>query len=89
MVATWPARTHAAEDVPDYVLSPTPRALSAQKSGAISKFKFMFGAPARWPGAMHWRYNHANAPLQYSNAKDTVIQQIIAESAKWTAVCGI
>ncbi len=89
LVATWPGRTHAAAEVPDYVLSRVPDASSAQKPGAMSKFKYMFGAPAKWPGVVHWQYNHAGAPVQYSDAKDSVIQQIIAESAKWTAACGI
>ena len=54
-----------------------------------SESKFMFDAPAKWPGALRWYYNHAGAPVQFSNAKDAVIQQIVADSAKWTAVCGI
>ena len=73
----------------DYALSPVPGASTAQRSAAVSKFKYMFGAPARWPGVMHWRYNHTGAPTQFSNAKDAVIHQIVAESAKWTAVCGV
>ena len=81
--------THATEEVADYAISPTSRAQQAQSSGAVSKFKFMFGAPARWPGVMHWSYNHANAPAQFSSAKDVVIQQLITQSSKWAAVCGI
>ena len=88
LVSTWPGRTHAAAEVSDYVLSPVPGASSAQRSDSISKFKFMFGAPAKWPGALRWYYNHAGAPVQF-NAKEVVIQQIVAESAKWTAACGI
>ena len=49
----------------------------------------MFGLPATWPSAIHWRYNHANAPSQFSTNKAMAIQQIITASAKWTAVCGI
>jgi len=89
IVSTSAGIARAAGDVPDYALSPVPSASTAQRSAAVSKFKYMFGAPARWPGAMHWRYNHASAPAQFSNAKDAVVQQIIAESAKWTAVCGV
>ncbi|HVN35907.1 MAG TPA: choice-of-anchor D domain-containing protein [Casimicrobiaceae bacterium] len=73
----------------DFVLSPAPGTLAAQRSPAVSKFKFMFGAPARWEGALHWRYNPANAPAQFSSSKDAVVAQLVAESAKWTAVCGI
>ena len=86
LVSTWPGRTHAASD---YVVSPVPGASSAQTSGGAAKFKFMFGAPAKWPGTLSWYYNHAGAPAQFTNAKDAVIQQIIAQSAKWTAVCGV
>ncbi len=89
LASTGPARAQVGGDVPDYALSPVPGAPAAQKSAAVSKFKYMFGAPARWPGVMRWRYNHANAPAAFSNAKDAVIQQIVAESAKWTAVCGV
>jgi hypothetical protein len=89
LVAMWSGGTHAAVEVPDYVLSPVPGASSVQKPGAISKFKYMFGAPAKWPGVMRWYYNHAGAPVQFSDAKEVVIQEIIAESAKWTAVCGV
>ncbi len=89
LVSTWSGMTHAAAEVLDYVLSPASQAATAQTPGSVSKFKFMFGAPAKWPGVMHWHYNHAGAPAQFSQAKDSVIQQIIAESAKWTGVCGI
>jgi predicted Zn-dependent protease len=88
LVSTWPGWTHAAAEVSDYVLSPVPGASSAQRSDSNSKFKFMFGAPAKWPGALRWYYNHVGAPVQF-NAKEVVIQQIVAESAKWTAACGI
>ena len=66
-----------------------PGASSAQTSGAISEFKFMFGAPAKWPGPLLWNYNHVGAPVQFSDAKEAVIQQIVAQSAKWAAVCGV
>jgi len=89
LISTGTETARAATDIPDYALSPAPGAATAQKSAAVSKFKYMFGAPARWPGVMRWRYNHSNAPASFSNAKDAVVQQIIAESAKWTAVCGV
>ena len=89
LVSLWPATAHAAAQAPDYVLSPVPGASSTQGSDASSKFKYMFGAPAKWPSALRWYYNHAGAPAEFSNAKDLVIRQIIAESAKWTAVCGV
>jgi hypothetical protein len=54
-----------------------------------SKFEYLFSAPAKWPGALVWYYNHAGAPVQFRDAKEAVIQQIVAQSAKWTAVCGV
>ena len=89
LISTGTETAHAAGDGLDYAQSPTARALSARQSGVVSKFRFTFGAPARWPGVMLWRYNHANAPAQYSDANDAVIAQVIAESAKWAAVCGV
>lgn len=92
LVSTWSGMTRAAAEVLDYVLSPASQATTAAQtpgSGSVSKFKFMFGAPAKWPGVLHWQYNHAGAPAQFSQAKDAVVQQIIAESAKWSGVCGI
>lgn len=70
-------------------MSPVPGTPSPQTSRATSKFEFMFSAPAKWPGALVWYYNHARAPAQFSDAKEAVIQQIAAQSAKWTAVCGV
>ena len=89
LVSTWPGRTQAAAEASDYVMSPVPGAPSAQTSRATSKFEFMFSPAAKWPGALVWYYNHAGAPVQFSDAKEAVIQQIVAQSAKWTAACGI
>jgi len=89
LVSLWPGRTYAAADISDYVVTPAPGTSSAQRPGSSSKFKFMFGTPAKWPVPLRWYYNHAGAPLPFSNAKDAVIQNIVTESAKWTAVCGV
>ncbi|HET7032571.1 MAG TPA: choice-of-anchor D domain-containing protein [Casimicrobiaceae bacterium] len=88
LFAMSPARTYAADSVQDFVMSPAPGALPAQKSQAVSKFKFMFGGPARWQGTLHWRYNPANAPAQFNDA-NAVVNQLVAQSAKWTSVCGV
>jgi hypothetical protein len=87
-LATSPGRTYAADSLQDFVMSPAPGVVPAQRSAAVSKFKFMFGAPARWQGTLHWSYNPANAPAQFSS-KDALVAQLVAESTKWTAVCGI
>ena len=81
---------YAAGEGIDYVLSPLPNFASAQQPGRpISKFAYMFGAPARWPGVLHWRYNHAGAAASLSASKADVLQEVAAAAAKWTAVCGI
>ncbi len=49
----------------------------------------MFNSAARWPGALRWRYNHANAPPAYSGNKAAAIQQLIAAADRWNAACGI
>src|SRR5215470_3117988 len=79
LVSTWPVRTQAAAEASDYVMSPVPGAPSAQTSRATSKFEFMFSAPAKWPGPLVWYYNHAGAPVQCSDTKEAVIQQIVAQ----------
>jgi hypothetical protein len=74
----------------DYIVRPVPDGESEQPAARpISKFQYTFGLPATWPSAIHWRYNHANAPSQFSANKALAIQQITTASAKWTAVCGI
>jgi hypothetical protein len=83
------APTHAAQESADYASQRGVGRAADARRRAVSKFKYMFGAPARWPGAMHWSYNHANAPAQLSGAKDAVIQQSITQSSKWSAACGI
>ena len=87
--AIWCGDAVGAE-VPDYALSAVPNGAPAQPSAhAVSKYKYMFGAPARWQGPLHWRYNHANAPAAFSSNKDVVIAELIADSAKWTTACGV
>ena len=89
LVSTWPGETHAAGEAADYVRGPVPGASSTQSSGPTAQFEFMFGAPAKWRVPLHWSYNHAGAPAQFSDAKGAVIQEIISDSAKWTAACGV
>jgi hypothetical protein len=90
LASAWPGSPYAAADDTDYVLSPVPFSAFAQQPGRpISKFQFLFDPVARLPGAMHWRYNHDNAPAPYSANKAAAIQEIVAASEKWTAACGI
>ena len=89
LLVSTPEKTHAAADVSDYQLSQVPGASTAQRSGPNTEFEFMFGTPAKWAGALHWSYNHVGAPVQFSDAKPAVIQQLVAQSAKWTAICGV
>ncbi|MEO8305970.1 MAG: matrixin family metalloprotease [Betaproteobacteria bacterium] len=87
--AVWCGGAAGAE-VPDFALNMVPNSGPVQPSGhAVSKYKYTFGAPARWQGPLHWRYNHANAPSSFSSSKDAVVAQLIADSSKWTAACGV
>jgi hypothetical protein len=91
LALTWwgTCRAGAGNDT-DYTRDLVSQPASAERSGAaISKYKYMFGAPAKWPGVLHWRYNHANAPPAYISNKDHVIEQLVAESTKWISACGI
>ena len=84
------AATCTSAEVRDYTLSPVDSSATAQKARRPGPaFRFMFAPPAKWPGAMHWRYNHDNAPAAYRANRQAAIQEIIAASQKWTAACGV
>jgi hypothetical protein len=51
-------------------------------------FLYLFGPPARWPGAIAWSYNPAGAPAAFSSTSNAV-SAIAAGAAKWAAVCGV
>jgi Matrixin len=90
MASAWSGTLYAATDDNDYALMPVPDSGSAQPSERPkSKFQFLFDAPAKWPGALRWKYNHNNAPASYSANRAAVIHEIVAAAEKWTAVCGI
>jgi hypothetical protein len=68
----------------DYVVN------SIDEPGAPrSKFQYSFGAPAQWPGAIHWRYNSANAPSPYATNKTALLNGLKTAAAKWTTACGV
>src|SRR5947209_7588717 len=52
------------------------------------KFRNLFAPTARWADALHWKYNHANAPAALSGNKAAVISQVRSSLDKWTAQCG-
>ena len=77
-------------EVADYSVSVAPSSAPIQVGGrAISKFKYTFGGPARWQAPLHWRYNPANAPAAFASDKAAAVAQLVAESSKWTAACGV
>ena len=51
------------------------------------KYRTLFSPMAKWAGAMHWKYNHANAPA--SLGKDAAVAQLKSSLDKWTAQCGV
>jgi hypothetical protein len=52
------------------------------------KFLYLFGLPVRWSGAIHWRYNAANAPPALSDAAATVAR-LQSTFDQWTSACGV
>jgi hypothetical protein len=76
----------AADDV-DFALRPMPPAASAS-ARVRPDFLFIFGNPARWPGAIGWSYNPAGAPAAFSSVSGTV-SAIAAGAGKWSDVCGV
>jgi hypothetical protein len=53
------------------------------------KYRYFFSPTARWAGALHWKYNHANAPSSLAGNKAGVIAQLTNSLDRWTAQCGI
>jgi hypothetical protein len=97
VIAAWAHAPNATSATPttsggpiDYATGFAPGVPSTPQAGrATSKFKYIYSSPASWPGAVHWRYNHANAPQQWTNDKAGAIQLISDAAAKWSAACGV
>jgi len=71
----------------DFTLRPWPPP-SSSGTKPTPDFLFLFGNPARWPGAISWSYNPAGAPPPFSNVTNAV-SAISAGADKWAAVCGV
>jgi Matrixin/Repeat of unknown function (DUF5648) len=81
------ALSPAMADGGDFTLRPLPTpSLSGAKPAP--DFLFLFGNPARWPGAISWSYNPAGAPPPFSNVSNAV-SAISAGADKWASVCGV
>jgi hypothetical protein len=74
---------HARADTPgsDWIVPPP------HPGGIVDKFKFRYGPAIRWPGPIHWSYNHAGAPGQFSSA--AVLSTLQAGINQWSNACGI
>ena len=77
----------SAADEVDFTLRPLP-APAGETARARPDFLFLFGNPARWPGALAWSYNPAGAPAAFSSVSNAVAA-IGAGADKWAAVCGV
>ena len=53
------------------------------------KYRYLFSPTTRWAGALHWKYNHANAPAPLAGNKTAVVAQLRNSFDKWTAQCGV
>lgn len=71
---------------PDYAFVPVPKGGVAKPA---SKYQFMFGQRARWPGPLRWRYNPANAPPPFDADPAGTVAQIRGALDRWTQACGI
>ena len=79
----------ASADEVDFRLQPLPRH-AGENARARPDFLFLFGNPARWPGAIAWSYNPAGAPPAFSSVSNAAyVSAIAAGAAKWAAVCGV
>ena len=87
---TYPLSTEAAStsSVEDHALLEA-RFPPAPGAPVTPKFRYLFAPTARWAGALHWKYNHANAPSPMADNKTAVIAQLQNSFNKWTAQCGI
>lgn len=73
---------------PDHALLEAHLPLSS--GGAIApKYTYLFSPTAHWRGAVHWKYNHANAPAALAGDKAAVIAQLAKSFDKWSSQCGI
>src|SRR4051794_18750277 len=48
-----------------------------------AKFVYLYTPPARWAGAVHWRYNPTNAPAPFADTAATVAR-LQASFDQWT-----
>jgi len=82
----WPfAGVASATEIADHAFFEA----SGRATPAPAKYQYMFTPGARWNGTMHWKYNHANAPVALAANKADVIAQLQRSFAKWTAQCGV
>ena len=75
-------------EVPDYEFREVPQnATDAQR--AASKWRYMFGVPAKWIGPLRWKYNHANAPEPWASDRAGTIAKVRAALESWQPSCGV
>jgi hypothetical protein len=80
------ARVVAAAEAPaaDYALTP----LRVGSAKPKPKFLYLFGRPAKWAGALRWKYNPKNAPPGFASV-GTAVSRLQAAFDQWTAGCAI
>ena len=88
MLATTIASAVGTADINDHAFLEAQAPIGAAKD-TTPKYRYLFGAPAKWSGPMHWKYNHANAPASLAGNKAAVIAQLRSSLDKWTAQCGV
>lgn len=89
VLAALPLRAEPTGGADFAFLPGPPAAAPAGLARPTPKYRFLFGAPAKWQQAFHWRYNHNGSPPGLAANKAGVLQQINATLGQWTAGCGI
>jgi hypothetical protein len=85
LVAAFAAEASTA---PDFEFLRVPKS-AADAARPASKYRFMYGVPARWSGPIRWRYNHANAPSPFDSDAAGTLSKVSAALESWTQVCGV
>jgi hypothetical protein len=88
LVVAAPAYGATADETPDYQFLPLPTG-AGEPARPVPKYRFLFGAEARWPGSLRWRYNHANAPEPFASDRAGTIAKVRSSLETWQQSCGI
>ena len=82
------AQSAAFATLTDHAMRPA-NPLQATVRGATPRYAYLFTPPARWYGALRWKYNPAGAPPPFAADKPTVVTLLQRALDKWSAQCNV